>query len=712
MYEEDSDLTDIENSITGSPKPGRGNAKNKSSSSYRVTNALKPPRTTSYTAKSLYDQMYQGDIDVDPEYQRDVVWPDSKQMGIIDSMFRNFYVPPIIFAVINHDDGSERRVCIDGKQRLTSIQKFMDGEIPHKDPFSNEKLWFKDTIKKKGKDKLLPERYVTLFQNKQVVCVEYSDLTSADEREIFKRVQLGMALMTGERLKGLQGPLPTLVRKVIELYLTEDGLSADKYIDWDRSRGREFQTVAQCLLTIDKYPSFKSVGTAAQVEKWLGQTEEPDEDFVDKVHDTFRIFAGLVQDTKLNKVFKQPNPRLAPVEFILISLLISVHKQRFSREKLASAIGLMRRELRREHKDIRTNSTVAKSGQDFVKGLKPGQVQGEGPPAGARPGTMGAGKRKRVAAEDGEVSEDDEEEDIPLKTQRTAKTKLDSVNGKFPYKPPAPAPAPAPAPTPNTSRANPVTSQTILGNSGSWAPPPRLAALKAAKAISSTAESPGLSSFSSSASVSKPGIQSPSQAGISSQHHNSSSQSAWGEPQLLQQAHGSNPASPTSSRNSPFTQNQLPTPSTNRSSVESGLMGRMRGSADQAGYAQRTQQQPYSQPSQSYSQPHGGSSISISQLNGRNQNSHPLHPLHLPPKPQTQTYPNSPLSASSTSFAPPTGPAAYRRASASASDYVESGPSSSNSHDSQYGFDQNHRRRNGDTSGSGGHSAVGYPKFR
>jgi Protein of unknown function DUF262 len=70
----------------------------------------------------------------------DVVWSEIKQIGLIDSIFRNFYIPPIIFgklsrssvvfdayarglAVSQSSDGTERRVCIDGKQRLTSIQK-------------------------------------------------------------------------------------------------------------------------------------------------------------------------------------------------------------------------------------------------------------------------------------------------------------------------------------------------------------------------------------------------------------------------------------------------------------------------------------------------------------------------------------------------------------------------------------------------------------
>lgn len=92
--------------------------------------------------------MHNDDIDLDAEYQRgscgipcgepivlmavcitDVVWPDAKQISLIDSIFRNFYVPPVIFATKQHDDGSETKICIDGKQRLTSIRRFMDGQV-------------------------------------------------------------------------------------------------------------------------------------------------------------------------------------------------------------------------------------------------------------------------------------------------------------------------------------------------------------------------------------------------------------------------------------------------------------------------------------------------------------------------------------------------------------------------------------------------------
>ena len=57
------------------------------------------------------------------------MWTENKQIKLVDSLYHNFYVPPIVFAVVKDEDGEEVRRCVDGKQRLTSIQKFIDGQV-------------------------------------------------------------------------------------------------------------------------------------------------------------------------------------------------------------------------------------------------------------------------------------------------------------------------------------------------------------------------------------------------------------------------------------------------------------------------------------------------------------------------------------------------------------------------------------------------------
>jgi hypothetical protein len=81
--------------------------------------------------------IHEGVVDLNPPYQRgnainhthkfrprwgflDVVWPEAKQIGLIDSIFRNFFIPPIVFAVQRDEEGEEVRICVDGKQVCSS----------------------------------------------------------------------------------------------------------------------------------------------------------------------------------------------------------------------------------------------------------------------------------------------------------------------------------------------------------------------------------------------------------------------------------------------------------------------------------------------------------------------------------------------------------------------------------------------------------------
>lgn len=50
-------------------------------------------------------------------------------MKLIDSLFRHFYVPPVLLAEVEEEDGSKVQRVVDGKQRLTSIQNFLDGMV-------------------------------------------------------------------------------------------------------------------------------------------------------------------------------------------------------------------------------------------------------------------------------------------------------------------------------------------------------------------------------------------------------------------------------------------------------------------------------------------------------------------------------------------------------------------------------------------------------
>ncbi|KAF8326736.1 hypothetical protein F5887DRAFT_1288897 [Amanita rubescens] len=522
-----SDLTDIDNDEYGpSPSKKKSSKSNSSASAaggFRVKNALKVPRPTTYTVQALYDQIHGSDINLEPDYQRDVVWPEGKQIGIIDSVFRNFYIPPVIFAVNTFDDGSETRTCIDGKQRLTSVYRFMDGLIPHKDPFTGEKLWYKDVGQKTKSSKrktILPEKYRRLFANKQIVCVEYHDINDQDEREIFQRVQLGMALTPAEKLQVINSPRAQFIRELQANYLKEQGGGlTTSALDWDRSRGSDFRGLAQAIYTIDKYsPAYKTSPTILQIEKWLSDDSTVTTSFRNKIKDTFDIFVLLVHDKATKSAFKKPT-KVSPVEFILIVVLIAVWKDKMSLAELSESIAKMREDVRMYHTDIRMNSKVTKTMVDFMRGLKASKTapdQTAAAVAKSKPAPNSTvPKRKRGRDEmdvDGETNNDtdlsdssEEEQQQSKKVKRSPPTapttsaasppkslpNLRPTLTSGPVGPPRPtAPLPAPVqsqpPTPSQS-APPLPPPPLKSPTTTQAPPTqpkmdRLAGLRAARA--------------------------------------------------------------------------------------------------------------------------------------------------------------------------------------------------------------------------------------
>lgn len=86
---------------------------------------------TTYTIATIWEFYSLKKINMSPIYQRNSdVWNDEKQSFLIDSIIKNFPVPPIfLHEFINQNTGVTQYDVIDGKQRLTSIFKFIKGEI-------------------------------------------------------------------------------------------------------------------------------------------------------------------------------------------------------------------------------------------------------------------------------------------------------------------------------------------------------------------------------------------------------------------------------------------------------------------------------------------------------------------------------------------------------------------------------------------------------
>ncbi len=95
--------------------------------------------------KMVISEFYQNDrvgkYDYDTVYQRDKVWSEEKKSFLIDSILKNYPIPPVFLRMkIDSDTGITKYEVIDGKQRLTTIRGFIEGEIALPDDFGGDDL--------------------------------------------------------------------------------------------------------------------------------------------------------------------------------------------------------------------------------------------------------------------------------------------------------------------------------------------------------------------------------------------------------------------------------------------------------------------------------------------------------------------------------------------------------------------------------------------
>ena len=82
---------------------------------------------------------YAGEYVMRPPYQRKIVWKKLQQQQLIDSIFNGYYIPNLVLRNINFDGNKIMWEVIDGQQRITAVQKFIENEfaMPENSKFKN-----------------------------------------------------------------------------------------------------------------------------------------------------------------------------------------------------------------------------------------------------------------------------------------------------------------------------------------------------------------------------------------------------------------------------------------------------------------------------------------------------------------------------------------------------------------------------------------------
>lgn len=155
------------------------------------------------TAKEFVDD-YVYRIDLDADYQREKIWSRKNQEELLDSILQNIDIPKL-YLVKTRENESFDFECIDGKQRMNTLLSFYKPDPVEENPLTVRVAGEKLTYKRLQKAHPTIAKRIDDFQLNFVIydVIEDEDFI----REIFRRLQLGVRLNSGELLNSLTGAM-------------------------------------------------------------------------------------------------------------------------------------------------------------------------------------------------------------------------------------------------------------------------------------------------------------------------------------------------------------------------------------------------------------------------------------------------------------------------------------------------------------------------
>lgn len=195
------------------------------------------------TAEDVVRRIEKGRFVLDPDFQREFVWDDQKQSRLIESILMRIPLPVFYVA----EDAQGRLIVVDGRQRLTTLKRFLSGEL---------KLYLEDRQELHGKTfDALDVRLQNRVEDCQLLFYIIDHAVPERARlDIFERVNGGEVLTRQQMRNAIyNGPATVFLREeaATELFKSATGGSLDAKKMQDREFVNRFCSFS--LLSLDDY---------------------------------------------------------------------------------------------------------------------------------------------------------------------------------------------------------------------------------------------------------------------------------------------------------------------------------------------------------------------------------------------------------------------------------------------------------------------------
>lgn len=246
--------------------------------------------------ETIYQRIKREIIDLQPDFQRDLVWNVKKKQGLIDTILRLWEFPPVFLIEPNHS-GSQVYEVLDGQQRLNSIRSFIDDEFPvdgqmaPQDKFilSLDGMVFSE----------LPQDIKSRFLMRSIRVHYLSDYRKDEPYELFFRLNQGSNLTPAEKRNTLYGEVRDQVRHLV-IVMSSLGLNVQK-IGFNNNRLSYQDVLARYLFILDN-PGYKKKITDTDLQIFFRRDHGASSESISTAKEALnRLGNGIKTKVKLNK---------------------------------------------------------------------------------------------------------------------------------------------------------------------------------------------------------------------------------------------------------------------------------------------------------------------------------------------------------------------------------------------------------------------------
>ncbi len=261
--------------------------------------------TNNITISEFYENHSLSKYNYSPPYQRrGDAWSIEKQAFLIDSILKNYPIPPIfLHAKIDAETGKTFYDVIDGKQRLTSIVKFISDEIELPENFGDDKFGSEDLNGLKFSE-INAESKSNFWKYK--IPIEYVDTDNVEiVNTIFDRLNRNGEPLNRQELRHAQYNDSKIIKLVQELSEIEYWkIRASAYLDISRMEDDEF--ISELLFTLleDDVVDSKPETLDTLYSNW-NKTLTEDEILFNEVTNKFKTITEFLDELDLDyKTYK------------------------------------------------------------------------------------------------------------------------------------------------------------------------------------------------------------------------------------------------------------------------------------------------------------------------------------------------------------------------------------------------------------------------